>query len=596
MIGRSSLLDSCNTFEDNMIETIKTLKSQCSKHEDFKKVILLGPTGSGKSTLSLLLANQKVPIIKGKGNEPLLKEETIGHGFKSTTRIPNFHIDQDNELIIIDSPGFKDSEGIEQELINSFAIDFLLSNSKNKNKIKILLVVSIYELKAYRQHDFTSILEQLYKMFPKIQKIKQSIGIVITKGEQYYSGIDLLNQIDDNIDIQVKLIIDYFKRNENQVFSLPKAIPPNINKNYEFEDHVKLMHYLINEDDYAINPVHSVAISKESEYELENLIERHIKRVDEIILDFNQQLSDQYNQASDIKDIEPWKMILKKLSREEIKNTNDLQKAVLKFIPKSEIYEKSIIQLKNTESFDSFLDKIKPHNNMSSYYEKKFRLLFNKSIDELDKNLKFARESEKRKIENEKCQNKIAHLESTISNDKIALSAMEKVQNQQYDIINNMKSKIEDNKKVQNQQNDLINSMKSKIEDSKKVQNQLSEQITQLNNKKNLEIQKLIQNNNNLVNKNNQQSSQIKDLLKTIEEEKSKKEEQNKKNSQTSLWRFNGNFNTNYSRLGKWGYKNNSKVSWYWPSKSPWCPYNNWNSSWNSNRNPKSSFFKKDTK
>ena len=64
-----------------------------------------------------------------------------------------------------------------------------------------------------------------------------------------------------------------------------------------------------------------------------------------------------------------------------------------------------------------------------------------------------------------------------------------------------------------------------------KHQNQLSEQITQLNSKRNLEIQKLIQNNIDLINKNNQQSSQIDNLLKTIKDEKCKIEEQNKKNS-----------------------------------------------------------------
>lgn len=84
---------------------------------------------------------------------------------------------------------------------------------------------------------------------------------------------------------------------------------------------------------------------------------------------------------------------------------------------------------------------------------------------------------------------KIAHLESTLSNDRIVISKMEK------------------------------------------HQNQLSEQITQLNSKRNLEIQKLIQNNIDLINKNNQQSSQIDNLLKTIKDEKCKIEEQNKKNS-----------------------------------------------------------------
>ena len=136
----------------------KSLKTIIEKCENYPRIYLLGPTGSGKSTLMCCFTNNP-PIVTGtKGNGLILKGTGVGFGGNSCTTIPQIAIDNENKLIYCDSPGFNDTKGLEQEIINSFIIDYMLS-SKN-NQAKILLVVSVHELMAQRQQNFSETIEQ----------------------------------------------------------------------------------------------------------------------------------------------------------------------------------------------------------------------------------------------------------------------------------------------------------------------------------------------------------------------------------------------------------------------------------------------------
>ena len=105
------------------------------------RVLVLGVTGSGKSTLvhslvgKKMMANDKygLDVIDG-----LLPGFSIGHGLDSSTTIPNSYYDPNTNLVYWDCPGFMDSRGQGQEIVNSFAIDQIFSEP---SRVKILFVI-----------------------------------------------------------------------------------------------------------------------------------------------------------------------------------------------------------------------------------------------------------------------------------------------------------------------------------------------------------------------------------------------------------------------------------------------------------------------
>lgn len=289
-------------LEQSIIEIEKTIKSEIDPYHTFWKIYILGPTGSGKSSLLCCLINKYIQVVLGKGKKALLKGEGIGFGGKSFTKMPNIQVDLNNELIFCDCPGFKDTEGLEQEIINSFAIDYLFSTEGSNNQIKIVLVVSVYDLMATRQVHFLETLEQLNEMFPRINEMKKYIDLIITKEDEEVGVIDLLEQIEENASHEMKIWIDYFRRNEHQVFTFPKAKISDVNNKYDFEDHDKLLHFLL--CNYIRDPEHKIALSSQAFDRLEILKESQIKKIKEIISDFFSKLYDECDKCTDCESIE----------------------------------------------------------------------------------------------------------------------------------------------------------------------------------------------------------------------------------------------------------------------------------------------------
>ena len=157
--------------------------------------LLFGMSGAGKSTLASIHAGLPVMVKKApKSCGAILECENAHSGCTSVTRKPNILFDSTNHLIYADCPGFEDSDGPKQEIINSFYIYNLLDSiSKNKNKIKILLVVSSSEIQADRAKLAKLIFERVEKIFPNKEQLQKAVGIVITKSDPEYEGIDYIN-------------------------------------------------------------------------------------------------------------------------------------------------------------------------------------------------------------------------------------------------------------------------------------------------------------------------------------------------------------------------------------------------------------------
>ena len=287
----------------------------------------------------------------------------------------------------------------------------MLSASAVDNKIKILFVFPGGT--KDRDQVFIKSFNQLHKTFPNLQDLKKVIGLVITQANDYFSGTDLLKQLDsDNMNTELKEFIHYFMTHEDQVFCFPEALPQNINQNYDFEDHDKLMYFILN--NYKKNPDYRIAISKDAEREIDIEIFKHLESIKAITSKFSDMLSSQYNKENDSSSIKSWLEKMKNLANIEIKTPNGCKNAVQKNLADYEIYDDCIELLIENEAYGCFLDKIKHQNTISSFYTNNFKTLFNNSIKELEKNLLHAQNIENQQIENEKCLNKIKELETTI--------------------------------------------------------------------------------------------------------------------------------------------------------------------------------------
>lgn len=149
-------------------------------------VVLLGGTGSGKSTFMHILAGRKLVLREDKYGVPILDSEVpweefkIGHGHDSETEIPGIWFDRTRNIIFCDCPGFYDTKGPMQEVVNLFAIVSLLNLV---NQLKIALMI--------RQEDAVSLRGQQsrkqFNMIENLSKEKSSpkgISLIITHAEE----------------------------------------------------------------------------------------------------------------------------------------------------------------------------------------------------------------------------------------------------------------------------------------------------------------------------------------------------------------------------------------------------------------------------
>lgn len=129
------------------------------------KVIIMGVTGCGKSSITGSLMNKDVRIGIGKGGKVELIGNGIGSGSRSITQDLNIEIDSNLQIIYCDCPGFEDTEGYFQEIIDSYVIYCLFKNHQNYNssKFKILLIVSTSEIDASRGQSVSQSLNRIHE-------------------------------------------------------------------------------------------------------------------------------------------------------------------------------------------------------------------------------------------------------------------------------------------------------------------------------------------------------------------------------------------------------------------------------------------------
>jgi Ran GTPase-activating protein (RanGAP) involved in mRNA processing and transport len=182
-----SLIEESNLSrqKSNLVEKEKTEKA----------IFILGNIGAGKSTLANLLLGHE---LKGIKYDKELRIDTvdstdvkISHAGNSETQ--SLNIRQADDIVVIDCPGFKDSDYV-QKNANIYLINELC---RAHDQIKFALVVTFSDVLHIRSPKLVKLVKQITNMVEDIDKIKESVSLVVTSVDDDTKKAIINNQIDN---------------------------------------------------------------------------------------------------------------------------------------------------------------------------------------------------------------------------------------------------------------------------------------------------------------------------------------------------------------------------------------------------------------
>jgi len=230
-----------NCEENFNVKEILNVRTYFPENKYQKAVIVLGSTGSGKTTLIEFLMGQKLEAIKVDNKlqcELRSESEKIGSDYTSKTLFPNYYEDDKNSIIYWDLPGYLDTRGAEYDVVNSFLIHKIFESS---TEVKMLLVIAESSLETDRGQAFLFPFEIISKMFENSEndKISNSATVVISKAEKYENLAKEVEKFLSSLEKKEYKIKEFFKNilrdGRIKKFSVPKNIGMFTQNNEKFE-------------------------------------------------------------------------------------------------------------------------------------------------------------------------------------------------------------------------------------------------------------------------------------------------------------------------------------------------------------------------
>lgn len=370
------------------------IKTSIDPYKNYIRVLILGLTGSGKSSLTCCLAREALTIKEDCGRQVVLVGKGIFAGSKVGTIKPIIYPDHENKLLYCDCPGFEDLRGTEEEIINAFASDYLLKSDEYDIKVKILLVISYGEFLTGRGKGILETIQRLKRMFPDPDYLKTIMGIVITKGDENRTGTDCFTSLETRANVELKKWCDFFKTFEDHVFVFPMALKENIGKQYDFIDHQRLIDFLHFSSKETINPKHQITVSNECLNELNYIRGEHFHEITNIVGNLFNEVDDEFRKIDQSSSLKFWLNCMHQLLQQNIKTANNFQETFQKLVPDCQKYNKYFEDLENFEFFDSFIDRICGIEKETSCLKETFQSLTLSAIRELESQLEKVQKSE----------------------------------------------------------------------------------------------------------------------------------------------------------------------------------------------------------
>lgn len=403
---QSTLLNSLkfHEFNESIKNTTLNIEKNITPNPDYIKVILMGLTGVGKSTLACAIAKTGLVAVKGPGGKLILEGLGVKSGCTSVTKDPMFTVNNNLEMVFIDCAGFEDTKGFEQELINAFAYNSLFENKTGtQNKFKILLVTSDPEIEAGRGQVIEKSINRLESLFPDHNQLKNAIGLVITKSDP---EIDYIEMLEDGASPKLREWCDHFRKNSEKVFIFPKPGRNDLGKQFDFNDHERLNAFL--KTNFMINPAHAISLNENSKLIVRNLKMVHLQNTSNKIRDLCNKINEQYRKESSKVEVGKWIDIMYELANKKINNANDFAKVIMNYFPKNEMYQQYFNSLAEFECFDSFIYQVLGENtNKDSCLSDAISNWTMQAIIELQKNKEHLIETELQKNMNDEMKRRL---------------------------------------------------------------------------------------------------------------------------------------------------------------------------------------------
>lgn len=161
-------------------------------------VLVLGNTGSGKSTLTLLLTGvELIAIETDEGSDEFVvkdKNRLISSPEQTTqsqTIIPNLLIDSEYHTSYYDCAGFENSKGLEHDISVTYLIQKLLQYA---DSVKFVFTVAYSSVKiGGDRHDFKKLARHATALIKNLDKFRNAIALVVTKVETKISNGQIVN-------------------------------------------------------------------------------------------------------------------------------------------------------------------------------------------------------------------------------------------------------------------------------------------------------------------------------------------------------------------------------------------------------------------
>lgn len=356
--------ENLNEFNNEIRNRETYLINQIQPYIDIPKAVFIGMTGSGKSSIICRLSNMDLKIKRsGESIIMRLEGEGVGNDLFSCTSIPVIRQETNRKYVFIDCPGFEDVEGYLNEIKNAFSIDNIFKKYPNKqNKFKIIIVVAQDEFDNNRGKKMVDSFLRLEQMFPIGDKLYDNIGLIITKGEP---GIDckqyllfLKERIKNTINPpkHIERVCDFFLGHLDHTFVFPKPSFQDENKQYNFEDHQRLLNFL--GQNLLINPDHKITLSTEAILKLNIIRKDHSAKLKSKVQNLCNMIYNQFLQETTSIELQKWYDIIINLFKANIKKSSELDDFLKHNVPKYEQYHEFIKEIAEYELFDEFIDKM----------------------------------------------------------------------------------------------------------------------------------------------------------------------------------------------------------------------------------------------